>query len=568
MAQKAENKDLLPLFFCLVMAVLIGLSMGLFASLFVKGGEYILSLWTFLGASVALHFVSKETIALVLGLFFAAVSIYLVRRFSKMPRYHGPADSILVAHVQGNQTQVRDGLWTTLVAFLAIGGGAPVGQYGPLVHFGAVIGGALKGLVKKIEVETDVVLGCGVAAAISAGFHAPLAGVVFAHEVILRHLSFRAIMPITVSSVVSLALNKMLFESQPLFKLEIEGIELTSLLMPLFVSSLCFGLVAVIFMRSLLYFNTLGAKIGGSPARSLSIAFLGCLIIGLIAPEVMGLGSSVIKILLSDSYSLIFVAFLLILKILATSVAIGFGMFGGVFSPALFLGACTGAILTKIFAFFGFVFSANILGLAGMAAVSACVVGAPISLVIIILELTQSYELAVLTMLSTAVSVALANLFFGHSLFDEQLFRRGFDVSLGRVNLALSQMKILDIVTDDFVKIQKDTKIIDAIDIVKKSEKSECYCLDENGSLIGKSSLNILLGSDENDFFVDHLAQNPIQLDKDHSLLEALEIASKFVGESIPVTDGSSKVLLGVVTEADIFSAYLNVQHKADSIEH
>ena len=101
-------------------------------------------------------------------------------------RWHGPADSIYAAHRTDNELDVRAGFGSTIAAFISASGGAPVGQYGPLVHFGATMGSFLRQMTGGV-LTTDVFIGCGVAGAIAAGFNAPIAGLVFAHEAILRH---------------------------------------------------------------------------------------------------------------------------------------------------------------------------------------------------------------------------------------------------------------------------------------------------------------------------------------------------------------------------------------------
>ena len=116
-----------------------------------------------------------------------------MRQLFSIDRWHGPADSIFGAHRLDNEIDVRAGIGSTIAAFIAMGGGASVGQYGPLVHFGATTGTYIRQILGNKTIGTDVFIGCGVAAAIAAGFHAPIAGIVFAHEAVLRHFSFRAL---------------------------------------------------------------------------------------------------------------------------------------------------------------------------------------------------------------------------------------------------------------------------------------------------------------------------------------------------------------------------------------
>ena len=129
-------------------------------------------------------------------------------------------DSIFGAHRLDNEIDVKAGIGSTLAAFISLGGGASVGQYGPLVHFGATLGTYIRQVFGNKAIGTDVFIGCGVAAAIAAGFHAPIAGIVFAHEAVLRHFSFRALTPTAISSITSVWFSTALFGGDPLLALD------------------------------------------------------------------------------------------------------------------------------------------------------------------------------------------------------------------------------------------------------------------------------------------------------------------------------------------------------------
>ena len=130
---------------------------------------------------------------------------------------------------------------------------------------------------------------------------------------------------------------------------------------------------------------------------------------------------------------------MLVAKLLMTALCIGFGLFGGVFSPSLFIGVAAGAVAGELLILFGFADIASIISVAGMAAVSSAVIGAPVAAVLIILELTQSYEYAVAAMIAVMVCNLLTNRLFGNSFFDRQLLDRGIDLRKGREAIALNQ---------------------------------------------------------------------------------------------------------------------------------
>ena len=552
----------------ILLSVLIGGFMAVLGNVFVAGSKSAAGFWTNEIGSINVFFFDVSVPFALVGLALAAIIIYLLRRLFLLDRFHGPADSIYAAHLAKSNIDMGKGLQSTLIAFVSIAGGAPVGQYGPLVHLGALVGSSFHKFLTVTKTSSDLWIGCGVAAAIAAGFQAPIAGVVFAHEAVLRHLSFRAITPILVASITSYALTKNWFNLEPLFYMQFPSVELLWSIPSLLISGIVFGIVAVLFMRSLFFFAAMGKKFEHHIFVALFIAFLTCASIGTVFPAILGFGSATINSIFVGGLTLGSLLALLICKLLASSVAIGFGMYGGVFAPALFLGASAGGFLTKLFGVLGVALPAHLLPIAGMASVTACVVGAPLSMVIIILELTLSYELAVIAMVSTAVSIQVASLWFNHSFFDEQLSRRGINLLKGRTDLQLSQMKVTSILTQEYVFFSPGALIKDGINNLKKMEKSEGYCVDSQNKFLGKFLLVDLLGADENLALADFCLSAPIVLSESNSVLDAVKIATEFVGESMPVLSSDTGHVLGVISEADIFKAYINVQDQASKTEH
>jgi CIC family chloride channel protein len=238
----------------------------------------------------------------MLWLTVAALVLWGVRRFFGIVRWHGPADSIYAAHRLDNEIDVRAGIGSTLAAFISMSGGAPVGQYGPLVHFGATVGCYLRQIFGNRLIDIDVFIGCGVAAAIAAGFHAPIAGVVFAHEAVLRHFSFRAITPIAIASITSAWFSSAMFGGQPIFQIDVVLPDLLPLVPTLLASGLFFGLIAILFMKLLFASGKLAAISGLSPLPlGLSAAVL-CGAVAMFVPEVLGLGVGTVNVILENGY--------------------------------------------------------------------------------------------------------------------------------------------------------------------------------------------------------------------------------------------------------------------------
>ena len=554
----------------ILVGILCGLGFGLVMAIvsngFVMGVEWLTSLReSRLAVPVQIGSLSMSVGPLI-SLLCAAGMLILIKSIFGIARWHGPADAIHAAHRSDNELDVRSGFGSTLAAFMSASGGASVGQYGPLVHFGATMGSFLRQMTGGIQ-STDIFIGCGVAGAIAAGFNAPIAGIIFAHEAILRHFSIRAIGPIAISSVSSVWFSERFFGSRQLFDFASVSINLGEMLPAALLTGPVFGLVAVLFMMAIRHSARFAARSGWSFTRLVMTAALitGCA--GMFVPEVLGLGTETVSDILNGGATLSFLITVLILKLLLTALCIGFGMFGGVFSPALFVGAAAGGIAGSVMiTLFGFG-SHTALAICGMAAVASAVIGAPVAGVLIILEMTMNYQFALVAMVSVVAAIMVTNVLFGHSFFDRQLLDRGIDIAQGRGHIEMTEMPVTSVIRTDFVRIGQRDTIADALMLFRNGSATEGYIVDENGGFTGKVSLHALIGLPAKAVASETADSEPISIKHDASLLQAIEVASNFVGESLPVINRDTGHLLGVVTEADLFGLYLGLQNRVADLE-
>ena len=206
--------------------------------------------------------------------------------------------------------------------------------------------------------------------------------------------------------------------------------------------------------------------------------------------------------------------------------------------------------------------------IAGMAAVSGTIVGAPISMVMLVFELTESYEFAVSAMLSVVVANLFSHLAFSHSLFDEQLKRRNIDVSVGRTNLALMEQSVAEITQTSFLRVLPDSSVAKTIELLKKEQQTEAYCVAVDGTYVGKLFLPQLLEAKSRSEVRFSVTAEDTIIPANSSLFHAIEIASDFVGEAMAVVDQTTGEMRGIVTEADLFSVYLEAQSDVHKLEH
>jgi CIC family chloride channel protein len=548
---------------------LIGATLAIVSNLFVIGVywfEQQREASTLFSVSIGDQLLSFSS---VIFLWIAAAIVVALKFGFAISRWTGPADSIYAAHQINEPLDIKTGLASALAAFTAASGGASVGQYGPLVHFGATMGTWVKRFVSS-RLSHEVYLGCGVAAAISAGFNAPIAGVIFAHEAILRHFSVRTIAPITVASISASALSNQWFPHSITFEISALVPPLAEIVPVLVILAPLFSLVAVCFMWALRYSAKSATKITHKvKASPLFLPFFAATICGLVGvwiPQILGLGFSSINNMIAGEFALSLLFAVLIAKLLMTALCIGFGLFGGVFSPSLFIGVAAGAMAGQLITLLGFADIASIISVAGMAAVSSAVIGAPITAVIIVLELTQSYTYAVAVMVSVMLCSLITNRLFGHSFFDRQLLDRGVDLLKGREAIALRQKTIDGLCNQDYLRANSHTKGQALCEQMKSHGKTEAYIVDDGAVLLGKISLYAAIEAADSSIetFMD---TRPTILYSHNSLNDAMLKVRQFVGESLPVVDAESGQLQGAITEGALFQAVTEVQNQARTLE-
>ena len=481
--------------------------------------------------------------------------------------FQSVADSIYLAHKPDNETDLKVGFISTLAAFFSASGGASIGQYGPLVHFGTTLGAWLKRTV-PFNFTPDLYIGAGVAASISSGFGAPLAGLIFAHEAILRHYSHKSILAIATASGISYAVSTGIWGDANIIDVSTDQFNLLLILVISFLAGPIFGLIAILYMKSLLLF----ANLASSPKLTLLykyiFAILSLSIIGHFMPEVMGLGTETVSGILNSSYTLFFLVIILLGKILATSISLNFGFFGGVFSPAILVGAAAGAVVSTLLVTLGFFEDyQQALVISGIAAVAGAVIGAPICMVIIVLELTNSYAYALASLVGLAISVGYVQVRFGSSYFDVQLLNRGIDISDGRTGLFMNETDILQFAEINFYTIKDSETITDAVLLMSKTDQSELIVENESGEFIGKVNSLSLFNKEGTLSSSNVIDKDCVVIAHNASLQTAMEIASDFVGEIIPIIETNRKKAVAVITEGAIFQAYLSKQNQTVEME-
>ena len=497
----------------------------------------------------------------------ALLFVHYAKVFIKGKPFQSVADSIYLAHKSNNETDVRVGIVSTLAAFFSASGGASIGQYGPLVHFGTTLGAWLKQKM-PFNFTPDLFIGAGVAASISSGFGAPLAGLIFAHEAILRHYSHKSILAIATASGISYAVSTAIWGDANVIAVSPDQFNLLLILLISFLAGPIFGLIAILYMKSLLFFNKLANQNNFSLIYKYGACIISLSIIGHFVPEVMGLGAETVGGVLGSNYTIFLLIIIVLGKILATSISLNFGFFGGVFSPAILVGAAAGAVVSAILVSIGiFEEFQQALVISGIAAVAGSVIGAPLCMVIIVLELTNSYAYALASLVGLAISVGYVQVRFGSSYFDVQLLNRGIDISDGRTGLFMYETEILEFAEVNFQTVKESDSVEKAISLMSSTNQSELIVLDANEEFKGKINSLSLFNKSGTLLESAVIDTNSIVIEHDASLQNAMEIAADFVGEIIPIVNINTKKAVAVITEGAIFQAYLSKQNQTVDVE-
>ena len=358
--------------------------------------------------------------------------------FTPDGRVRSVADVIEGAALHDGRVEKRAGLASALASMITLSSGGSSGREGPVVHLAGVVSSYVSNLIRADGITGRDLLGCAVAAAVSASFNAPIAGALFALEVVLRHFAVHAFAPIVIASVAGTIINRLEFGDVTEFVLPVSNnldfyIELPAFLL----LGLTSGLIAVVLMRAIFWTEDMGSYLQEklSVPRYLRPAFAG-LLLGIMAiwfPHIIGVGYETTSLALTGELVFHEAMVFAILKVAAVAFTMGGRMGGGVFSPSLMVGALAGLafgiVATGIFPDISG--SETLYALAGMGAVAAAVLGAPISTTLIVFELTGDWQTGLAVMVAVSLSTALASRLVDRSFFLTQLERRNIHLAAG-----------------------------------------------------------------------------------------------------------------------------------------
>ena len=568
-------------------SLLVGLGAGIGAVAFrylIRAVEWIGYVWF---PSVTSNWGNAYVIIVpAVGGLLVGLLVYFLAREAKG---HGVPEVMEAVAIHGGRIRPRVAVIKSLASSICIGSGGSVGREGPIVQIGSALGSTIGQALHLSNDRVRNLVACGAAGGIAATFNAPIAGVIFALEIILGDFKLHYFISVVISSVTASVVGRVVFGDIPAFPLPTEYgiISLWEFGFYILLGVLA-ALIGVIFVRSLYWTEDLFEKwtsvpewiqpaVGGALLGGLALAyplFTPTTWVG--TPHIFNVGYEVIGKALSNQLLLGVVLSLLILKVVATSLTLGSGGSGGVFAPTLFMGAMLGTaveLVIKIL-FPSIVAPPGAYALVGMAAVFAASAHAPITAIIILFELTGDYLIILPLMLTVVIATLLAQkMLAGESIYTLKLSRRGVRLKSGRDIDVMEGVTVDEVMTRNVDTISTDTKLSEFSEILSKTRHHGMPVLDNQGKFWGIVTVTDLdraieqnlptttpiteIGTDKSTTMVAY---------PDESMGEALSrMGIRGVGR-LPVVSREDNVhLIGLIRRADIIRAYnLALTRKSD----
>ena len=545
-----------------ITALLVGLGGGFGAVIF----RWLIAKVGWLGFEALprwLPFLGRYAVVLVpaIGGLLVGPLIYF---FAREAKGHGVPEVMEAVALKGGRIRPVVAVIKSLASSISIGSGGSVGREGPIVQIGSALGSSLGQWLHFSDERIRNLVACGAAAGIAATFNAPIAGVIFALEIILGEFNVRYFSTVVISSVTASVIGRIFFGDVPAFIVPHYSLVSPWELALYLALGLLAGLVGIVFTR-LLYKSEdlfdawhfpeyLKPMVGGLLIGGLLLYF----------PQVGGVGYEAMESALHGELALGLLALLAVLKVAATSLTIGSGGSGGVFAPSLFIGAMVGgAFGTAAHNWLpGITAVPGAYAMVGMAAVFAGASRAPITAVLILFEMTDDYRIILPLMLATGVSTLLADHLFKESIYTLKLSRRGIRLERGQDIDVMQGILVGEAMTASPDTVHADMSLEALEHTFVTTHHHGFPVLDKSGDLFGLVTIQDLERAKERGSIAhlrvrDVATVSVLTAFPDEPVWMALKrLGTRDVGRLPVVSRNNPKKLVGLVRRYDIIHAY------------
>jgi CIC family chloride channel protein len=507
----------------------------------------------------------------------AAGVAFLVSNFAPEAKGHGVPEVMDAVYYHRGVVRPIVALIKSLASALSIGSGGSVGREGPIIQIGSSFGSTLGQLLRLPGWQRITLIACGAGAGIAATFNTPIGGVLFAAEIVLHEVSARTLVPVTIATVTAAYVGRLIFGSHPAF--EIHDFQTPDFhptnqyVLILFLGlGLLMGLVSVVYIRSIYLFEDLFDRMPGNyyVRHMFGMLMVGIIMYTLLATtghyHVEGVGYATVQDVLEGRFSWFFLA-LFTLKLLTTSLTLGSGASGGVFSPALFMGATLGGVfgLAAQRLFPDLPIHPAAFAVAGMAGMVAGSTGAAITAIVMIFEMTRNYWVVIPMTITVALSHGVRTLLQPQSIYTLKLARRGHfipDALQANFYLLKRSNQIMD---PNFVPLPADGTMADFIRTTVDRPDAICFPVLAGQHIVGfltrEAALQPARPPDDRTPLADLADKRFIIVNETIPLLQMLGLLRAAGAAVAMVCDGgatSSGNIVGLITKQQIATAVID----------
>jgi CIC family chloride channel protein len=566
--------------FLIVASLLVGLVAAIAAVILkstVHGIQHLLELLRAESGNNYLYFIFP-----LIGIL---LTVFYVQRFRGGKLGRGIAN-ILYTIVKKSSNVERDKVYSHVItSALTVGFGGSAGLEAPIVVTGSAIGSNTGRDLRMNYKERTVLLAAGAAAGIAAVFNTPIAGVIFAVEVILMEVAIPSFIPLLIAAATAAVISNLL-HSEQLFFLITKGWEFKAI--PFYILlGICMGFVSV-------YMSRLTLRIEGffrSKKKVWQKAVLGGIGLGVLIfmlPPLYGEGYRTIENLLNGNYEILFggswysgfmqspwmlvVAGLLLvfIKVIATSLTVGSGGNGGIFAPSLFTGAVAGFVFAYFFNLTGVVeLTVPNFIVAGMAGALSGVVHAPMTAIFLIAEVTGGYALFVPLMIVSAFSYFISRYFEPYSIYTKRLAARGLLLTQNKDKNVLARLKLKKLIETDFTPVHPGDTLGQLVDTFASSKRNVFPVLNKHDELIGLVHLEnireIMFQTERYDTTLvsDLMTRPELTIDSNESMVDVMKKFEQHNAWNIPVLEDAKYI--GFISKSTLLTQYRSKMAKQDS---
>jgi len=498
-----------------------------------------------------------------------ALAAWLVRRWAPEAAGHGVPEVQHAVRNRAGRIRPRVTIIKAIASAITIGSGGSVGREGPIVQVGAAIGSLLGQVTRLGPQQVKLLLACGAAGGIGATFNAPIAGVLFALEIVLGSFAARSFGLVVISSVSATALSHAFLGREPAFRL-VQRFALASereLLLYLALGAVV-GILSAAYVRILYATEDATERLRARPTTK---AIVGGLIVGLLglasSGHALGVGYEAVEGALAGSFPLLVLLGLIAMKLVATPVTLAAGGSGGVFAPALFLGAMAGGAFGLLAGqlFPTWTAPSGAYALVGMGALFAASAHAPITAVLILFEMTDNYQIILPLMLTVGVSFLVKSRVFPDSVYSIKLRRLSGTRASEPSTSVLDMLLVVDAMQHDFDTVRADTPVAELVEMAQRRRTRSWPVIGEEGHLVGMVTEtdighSIIEGRESVATVADVMTTSVVTLRPDSTLREAARRFGELDIQQIPVvSDDEGRVLEGVIRRHQMVWVYREI---------